>query len=89
MDQDNTQQETHGFREKLGDVKEKVAEATTKSKEKVGELYSSMKDKLAQQDWEKMKESTKNYVRNNPEKAIGAALVVGFFLGYLIRRKGD
>ncbi|HPR63445.1 MAG TPA: hypothetical protein PK014_04430 [Thermoanaerobaculia bacterium] len=74
---------------KVEEVKEKVADVAHRGKEKARELYDNVKDKLAQQDWHKVKESTTNYIRNHPERAIGAALVAGFLLGYLIRRKSD
>ena len=45
---------------KVEEVKEKVADVAHRGKEKARELYDNVKDKLAQQDWHKVKESTTN-----------------------------
>lgn len=89
MENNDVQEKTSEVKEKLEEAKGKVSEVASRGKEKAKELYDNVRETLARQDWDKVKESTKNYIKNNPEKAIGAALITGFLVGYLIRRRND
>ena len=89
MDNEEARDQKTDVKEKISEVKERVVETAEKGKEKARELYENVKEKLSTQDWKKVKESTREYIRNNPEKAVIASLAVGFFVGYLIKRRHD
>jgi ElaB/YqjD/DUF883 family membrane-anchored ribosome-binding protein len=65
-------------------------------KEKAGEVADTVKaraatvrDKIRQTDWDDVMSNVTSYVKDNPGKAVGIALGVGFALGVLLRRRGD
>jgi len=48
-----------------------------------------VRDKIRQTDWDDVMSNVTSYVKDNPGKAVGIALGVGFALGVLLRRRGD
>ncbi|MGE5715990.1 MAG: DUF883 family protein [Acidobacteriota bacterium] len=82
--------------QKIDATRESVGEKAGRLRERVGEVAGNVKaragalrDKLADTDWEDVQTGVKNYVRDNPAKALGIALGVGFALGLLLRRRDD
>ena len=65
-------------------------------RERAGQVADSVKqqavnvrDKIRGTNWDDVMSNVNGYVRDNPGKAIGIALGVGFALGVLLRRRGD
>lgn len=68
-----------------GRVRERVSEVADNVKARA----SALRDKIADTEWEDVKSNVAGYVRDNPGKALGIALGVGFALGLLMRRRDD
>ena len=79
-DRIETARDTFGAR-----VKEKAGEVADTVKQKAG----MVREKIRQTDWDDVMGNVTSYVKDNPGKAMGIALGVGFALGVLLRRRGD
>jgi ElaB/YqjD/DUF883 family membrane-anchored ribosome-binding protein len=63
-----------------------IQDSIDASKEKIQESISDAAVDL-RKEGRKLAKSTKTYVRKNPYSLMGAALVAGFVLGILLRRR--
>jgi ElaB/YqjD/DUF883 family membrane-anchored ribosome-binding protein len=68
----------------------------TRVKERAGQVADTVKqqaanvrEKIRQTNWDDVMNNVSGYVRDNPGKAVGIAIGVGFALGVLLRRRGD
>jgi len=79
-----------------GAMKEKYAAASESVRQKYGdaskvakEKYEQVRGKVDELGLEEMPDKVRQYVRENPGKAILISLGVGFLIGLLLRRDDD
>lgn len=82
--------------EKIDTARESLGDRSARLKAKIGDVADDVKqkardlrDKIAETSWDDVVDKTSGFVRDNPGKAIGIALVAGFVLGLLVRRRDD
>lgn len=82
--------------QKIDAARESAADRAGRLRERVGEAADAVKakaqtlrEKIQNTEWEDVQNNVKSYVRDNPGKALGIALGVGFVLGFLLRRRDD
>lgn len=83
------EQKIDATREAMGDKAGRLRERVGEVAENVKARAGALRDKIAETDWADVQTGVKNYVRDNPGKAVAAALGVGFALGLLLRRRDD
>jgi len=64
-------------------------EKDTLAGESSAKAFEEFKERLEGRDWKKTAENIKEYIKNNPGKAILIGVAVGFLVGYLVRRSKD
>ena len=73
------------FGDRMGKVKEKVGEVAEGVKAKATEW----REKIRETEWSDVTQKATDYVKENPGKSVAAALLLGFAVGFLVRRRGD
>lgn len=73
------------FGERVGRVRERMGDVA----ENVRSRASHLRERIRETEWSDVTQNATEYVRNNPGKALGVALGVGFALGLLFRRRDD
>lgn len=87
MDYNTTQQQNMGskqnddFQDNMNNIKKSVQDTAQYAKAKAGEMFNQAQDKTNE-----LQENLLVYIKENPMKAIGTAVLVGFFAGLIIRR---
>lgn len=67
----------------------RVRERANQVADTVKQQAVQVKNKIRQTNWDDVMSNVNGYVRDNPGKAVGIALGVGFALGVLLRRRSD
>jgi ElaB/YqjD/DUF883 family membrane-anchored ribosome-binding protein len=67
----------------------RVRERANQVADSVKQQAATVREKIRQTNWDDVMNNVNGYVRDNPGKAVGIALGVGFALGVLLRRRGD
>lgn len=73
------------FGDRMGKVKEKVSEVA----EGVKVRATEWREKIRETELSDVTQKATDYVKENPGKSIGVALLLGFTVGFLLRRRGD
>jgi len=67
----------------------RVRERAGQVADSVKQQAANVREKIRQTSWDDVMSNVNGYVRDNPGKAVGIALGLGFALGVLLRRRGD
>jgi ElaB/YqjD/DUF883 family membrane-anchored ribosome-binding protein len=73
--------------QKAKQAREVMEEKARIARDKVTEVYQKVQEDLSNKTIEELIEDGRTYVRNNPMKSLGAAVVVGLVVGRLLRRR--
>lgn len=78
-----------GTRAKAAKAKEFVGEKYAAASESARKAYGTVREKVSEADFGGTLDDIRNYVRENPGKALLMSVGAGFLLGLLLRRTGD
>ncbi|HEX9636535.1 MAG TPA: hypothetical protein VGB99_03295 [Acidobacteriota bacterium] len=73
--------------EKARQARDVMEEKAQEARERFSEVYHKVQDEMRNKTLEELFEDGRVYVRNNPMKSLGAAVVVGMLVGRLLRRR--